>query len=286
MNIFNGLEKFGLDVSGQVDLFGDEKKNEAQNQNAVQKQAEPVETDFLLDKNVRCTVCDHSFKTKAVKTSKLRRLEPDKDLRPRFQYIDTLKYDVTSCPYCGYTAMNRYFEHLSSLQMKLIREGVSTKFTATVVDVPEVFGYDYAIEKYKLSLFNTIVKKGANSEKAYTCLKISWLLRGKQEELIKNGAAEDSEEIKQCKAEERYFYEQAYEGMNKAISSESFPICGMDQNTMDLLLAAMAFILDKCEESYRFLSRMLTSRTAGANIKNRGLDLKEEIVVKLRNNKA
>lgn len=287
MNIFEGLEKFGLDVSGQVDLFGDEKKNEnAQNQNAAQKEAEPTETDFLLDRTVRCTVCDHSFKTKAVKSSKLRRLEPDRDLRPRFQYIDTLKYDVTSCPYCGYTAMNRYFEHISTMQMKLLKEGVGSKFTATVVDIPEVFSYDYAMERYKLSLFNTIVKKGTTSEKAYTCLKLAWLARGKREELIAQGAAEDAENVQKCKAEEKAYYGQAYEGMVKAVATESFPICGMDQNTMDLLLAAMAFGLEKYEESYRFLSRMLTSRSAGSNIKNRGLDLKEEIVAKLRANKA
>ena len=78
------------------------------------------------------------------------------------------------------------------------------------------------------------------------------------------------------------YYAQAYDGLVKAIASETFPICGMDQNTMDLLLAEMAFALGKYEESYRFLSRLLTSRSAGSNIKNRGLDLKEEIVAKLR----
>lgn len=286
MNIFEGLEKFGLDVSGQFDLFGDEKKAEKEKADAeVAKEAEPVETDFTMDRTVKCTVCDKSFKTKAVKTSKLRRLEPEKDLRPRFQYIDTLKYDICSCPYCGYTGMSRYFEHLSSLQIKLIKEGVCSKFTASTTDIPEIYDYDYSIERYKLSLFNTIVKKGKTSEKAYTCLKLAWLCRGKAEEMIAKGAAEESETIKKCKAEEMAYYAQAYEGFVKAISSESFPICGMDQNTIDLLMAAMAFGLEKYEEAYRFLSRLLTSRSAGSNIKNRGLDLKEEIVAKLKSSK-
>ena len=55
-------------------------------------------------------------------------MEPDFDLRPRFQYIDTNKYDVSSCPQCGYTAMNRYFTHLSTGQVKMIEEGVCHKF--------------------------------------------------------------------------------------------------------------------------------------------------------------
>lgn len=283
MNIFDGLEKFGLDVSDQFDLYGDDKKDaKASDAGNAPKEAEPDERVFLLERNICCTVCDRNFKTRSVKSSKLRRLEPDKDLRPRFMYIDTLKYDVISCPYCGYTAMSRYFEHLSSLQIKLIREGVASKFNATTVDLPETFDYAYAIERHKLSLFNSIVKKGSISEKAYTCLKIAWLYRGRAEELAKKGEPADSETMKKCKADEMTYYAQAYDGLIRAIASETFPICGMDQNTTDLLLAEMAFALGKYEESYRFLSRLLTSRSAGSNIKNRGLDLKEEIVAKLR----
>ena len=40
------------------------------------------------------------------------------------------------------------------------------------------YSYEKAIERYKLALYNTLVKKGKNSEKAYECLKISWLYRG------------------------------------------------------------------------------------------------------------
>lgn len=91
---------------------------------------EPVhsETEFLLDKSIRCPVCDNVFRTRMVKTGRVKRMEPDFDLRPRFQYIDTNKYDVSSCPQCGYTAMNRYFTHLSTGQVKMIEEGVCHKF--------------------------------------------------------------------------------------------------------------------------------------------------------------
>ena len=63
----------------------------------------------------RCAVCDKVFKTKMIKSGRLKRLESDMDLRPRYEHIDTLKYSVISCPYCGYTAITRYFEHLLSL---------------------------------------------------------------------------------------------------------------------------------------------------------------------------
>ena len=178
MNLFAGLEKFGIKADNTTDLFEDEKKPAA-SADGGKTEAAPTEDSFLLDKAIRCTVCDKVFKTKMIKNGRIKRLEPDLDLRPRFEYIDTLKYDVASCPYCGYTAMNRYFEHVTSGQIKLIKEQVCANFKPTGSDEPAVLDYDQAIERYKLALFNTIVKKGKTSEKAYSCLKLSWLYRGR-----------------------------------------------------------------------------------------------------------
>lgn len=283
MGIFEGLEKFGLNMDGMGDLFGEEPENAKPAREEKAPVADEVkEEDFLLDKSVTCVVCDNTFITKALKSSKLRRMEPDQDLRPRYQHIDTLKYDVISCPYCGYTAMSRYFAHLSSLQLRLIRDGVCSKFHATTKEVPATYDYDVAIERYKLSLYNTVVKKGQTSEKAYTCLKMAWLCRGQIEELLQKGAVESSETIKKWRTQENYYYNQAYEGMIKAVASESFPICGMDQNTMDLLLAEMSYRLDKYDMASKLVSRLLLSQTANRNVKDKALELKQAIIAELK----
>ena len=86
------------------------------------------EAEYLFDKNVECPVCDSTFRTRVVKTGRVRRLESDFDLRPRHPDVDTIKYDVVSCPYCGYTALNRFFTDLTRGQKMLIREGVCSKF--------------------------------------------------------------------------------------------------------------------------------------------------------------
>jgi hypothetical protein len=56
----------------------------------------------------------------------------------------------------------------------------------------------------------------------------------------------------------------------------------MDQNTVDLLMAEMAFKLGKNNEASRFVSRLLLSRNAGSNLKKRAEDLKEELVAKAK----
>ena len=284
--ILSGLAKFGLDEKLVNSLFEEEESHERKSaQASAQKVVEPPkETDYLLLKSVRCPICDGTFRTPVIKTGKARRKDPDLDLRPRFEGIDTNKYDIASCPKCGFTAMHRYFGHLAPVQIKLIREGVVAKFKtppAKAITELEVISYDTAIDLYKIALYTSVVKTGKNSEKAYTCLKIAWLLRGKIEELSvdkeKNKAA-----IEVCEKDYATFYQQAFDGFVKAMASESYPMAGMDQSTTDLLIAAMAYNLGQYEYAARFVSQLIVSHTAPSNVKNRAHDLKEKIVVKLK----
>lgn len=283
MNLFAGLEKFGLKAEGTMNLFEEEKKVTVA-ADGTKKEEIPDEESFLLDKAIRCAVCDKVFKTKMIKNGRVKRMEPDLDLRPRFEHIDTLKYDVASCPYCGYTAINRYFEHVSGIQRKMIKEQVCANFKPSGNEEPKILDYDETIERYKLALFNTIVKKGKTSEKAYTCLKLAWVLRGKYESLDpKNPELE--QQRKECKEQEEAFYAQAYEGFNKAISSENYPMCGMDECTMDYLLATMAYHFKKYDVASKCIARIQQSAAASKKMKDRAYDLKEKIVAEIKMSK-
>lgn len=286
MGLLSGLEKFGLEQMDTTNLFEDEKKPKAEQQGQADapKEEKHLETEFLLLKSIRCPVCDHVFRTRLVKTGRVKRLEPDFDLRPRFAYIDTNKYDVSSCPKCGYTAINRYFSHITSGQVKLIDQGVHSKFKANTLvnaeDALEAYTYEEAIEYCKLALYCTMVKRGSTSEKAYECLKLSWLYRGWREKLESEGT-NDRELLSNVKAEEDAYYKQAYEGFMKAIASESFPMCGMEESTVNILLANMAFKLEKYDVSSKLVSAILASRVASRSVKDRAMTLKEEIIKKL-----
>lgn len=283
MNLLSGLEKFGLKATDTTNLFEEEKKV-AVAEDGTKQEAVPEEGSFLLDKAIRCAVCDKVFKTKMIKNGRVKRLEPDIDLRPRFEYIDTLKYNVASCPYCGYTAINRYFEHLSTIQVKMIKEQVCANFKPSGDVEPKLVSYDEAIERYKLSLFNTIAKKGKTSEKAYTCLNLAWLFRGKYESLDPKNP-ETEQERKECREQEEAFYAQAFEGFTKAISSETYPMCGMDECTMDYLLATMAYHFKKYDVASKCIARIQQSPAASKKMKDRAYDLKEKIVSEIKRSK-
>lgn len=284
-NLLSGLEKFGLSMDEEMDLFADDKKKGAEGNGQAANVEPPKEEDFLLDKKTECTVCGKEFIAKALKSGKLKRLESDEDLRPRHEYMDTLKYSVTSCPYCGYTAINRNFKAISSAQMKYIREGICSKFkNDNPTEQFATYSYDKAIDMYKLALFNSIAKKGKTSEKAYICLNISWLLRGKAEE-IENNPEGNKALAEVVRKEELAFYQQAYEGFLKAIASEMFPMCGMEESTVEYMMAVIAMNLGKMDVASRFVSSILGSQAANRRLKDKALELKGKIIAKIKEQK-
>ena len=286
MDLLSGLEQFGINVEQEnTEIYAEEKHKE---QNKVKTSDEKTvvrakrpETEFLFTKRIRCTICDRVFDVRMVKNARVKRLQPDFDLRPRFENIDTLKYDVYACPYCGYAAMGRYFEHLTKGQIQLVKDNVCANFKRTGDAEPDSYTYEQEIARYKLALYNSIVKRAKTSEKAYTCLKISWLYR----EMVGMDAASEEEKAKKAEYEklQEEFYKEAYEGFQKALATETFPMCGMDSFTMDYLIASMACHFKDFSYASKAVSNILSSQIADRRIKNRALELKEEIIAQIRN---
>ncbi len=271
-NLFAGLENMGIHVDKKLDVFSEEKKEEKV-EGEQNNPKETTEEDMLFDKSYTCPVCDGTFKCKMVRTGKAKLISADLDLRPKYKGIDPLKYDAVLCPKCGYASLNRYFNFVMASQAKMIKESISQTFEYVPPEDDAVYSYDEAIARHKLALLNTVVKKGKTSERAYTCLKLAWLCRGKQEEMEEQGCP--AEEIKSVQEEEKEFLENAYEGFETAFSKENFPMCGMDQYTVIYLVAELARRIGKMEEAKSWVSRVLVARDANRRIKEKARSLKE-----------
>lgn len=270
-NIFAGLESLGFKNVEKVDVF---QENEKEKEEAQVEKKEISEEDLIFDKSYTCPVCDNEFKSRMVRTGKVRLIGADSDLRPKYQGVDSLKYDAILCPKCGYAALNRYFNFVMSGQAKSIKE----KITATFNYQPEsskVYSYDDALMRHKMALLNTIVKSGKNSEKAYTCLKMAWLCRGKRESLLQGDYTK--EEIAELVEEEKELLTNAFEGFEAAFGKEDFPMCGMDEYTMMYLLAELARRIGRNEEAKRYVSKVLVARNAQRRIKDKAYALKEKL---------
>lgn len=274
-DIFSGLEGMGLGGLSGVKIYDEEKKPANGSNSSGQPQQKVVaEEDYIFEKKMQCPVCDKEFHAKTVKTGKPRLIGSDSDFRPKYSGIDSIKYDAIVCPHCGYAALSRFFGYMTSVQARLIKENVSAKFKK-LPETGATYTYDEAINRHKLALLNAVVKKAKASERAYTCLKIAWLYRGKKESLMsdpKNGA-----EVKVCEQNENEMLKNAYEGFLIAHQKEDFPICGMDDSTFEYLLADLAVKNEKYDIAVRLTSGIIVSRTANAKIKEKARTLRDTI---------
>lgn len=273
MGIFSGLKNLGLgDLEGK-NLFEEETKAAEQ----AAEPPQPEEKDYILDKSFTCPVCDKNFTARVMKTGKAKLVSMDLDLRPRYVGVDATKYDVELCPHCGYAALTRYFTALTSGQIHLINDQISNKVKLQQY-TEEYYTYEEAMERYKVALACAMVKKAKNSEKAYICLKSAWLVRGYREELESKRQLQPNQKV-ELDAQEMEYLQNAFKGFVEAQKSERYPMCGMDEYTMDYLTAALAYEVGELDVASQCVSRLLSSM-ANNRVKDKARDLKDLIVAK------
>lgn len=278
--MLSGLSDLGLGNLENIDIFEneDEKKKEVQ-----QKVPEVLEKDLIYDKTYTCPVCDCSITAKIMKTGKAKLQGTDKDLRPKYEAIDAQKYDVIQCPHCGYAALSRFFSQVTSTQAKLIKEQISQKVHLHTYK-GEIYTYEEAMERYKMALANAVVKRGKNSEKAYICLKTAWLVRGYAESLAENDST-PYDKLEALKASEQQYLRNAYKGFTEALKSEGFPMCGMDETTINYLLAVLALQCGDYNTASKMVAKLLTDTAVNARIKDKARELKDEILAGMKKSK-
>ena len=272
--LFSGMGEFGLDrLSSELEVY--EKATEETKSEAEAQVKQIQETDYIFDKTMVCPVCDQNFKTKTMKAGKVKLLSMDIDLRPKYQEVDSLKYDAIVCPACGYAALRKFYNMVTNGQIRAIKEKISVNFKGINQEL-ETYTYDDAIARHKLALVNAIVKNAKDSERAYICLKTAWLIRGKRETLPED-TPNYEEEKRKLQEEEYQFLEKAYHGFKMAFPKDLFPMCGMDEDTCTYLVAELARRSGEFDDASRWISKLLVSRTANDRIKEKGRDVKELI---------
>lgn len=273
MGILSGLSNMGLGQLENLDVFDSEENKEAI-VDPVSQQQPPEETEFIYDKRYVCPVCNKDFMNKTIRNSKMRLIKQDRDLKPIYQHIDSVKYDVISCTHCGYTTVDKWFEKVSGKQIDLIKANICANFKERRQN--DTISYDEAIERYKLALATCIVKRGSNSEKGFTCLKYAWAVRGKRQLLEEIGELDSI--IEELANDEKELLHHAYEGLRLARENERPPIAGMDTLTVDYILATILIDEGRLDEAAKIVLSILQSRVASSRIKDKASDLRIEIL--------
>ena len=273
--ILSRLDKFGLGSLKGIDIYQDkQKESKTKGDNIGGVVMEVSEESILFDKSYTCPCCGEGFKTKAVRVGRNALVRLDGDLRPVYKYADATKYDAIVCSKCGYAGIIKNFDTISDRHIKSIREKISVKFKG-IDETKKTYSYEEAIERTQLALLSTVIKCGRNSEKAYICLKLAWLTRGMKEALDKE-ASDYSAKYEKLESIEMNYLKNAYDGFADAYMNEKFPICGMDENTLCIIMAETGRKLDKKHEALRYLETVIMSKNATDRLKDMARDIREK----------
>lgn len=230
-----------------------------------------AEAELVFKKTFKCPVCDKEFKNLTVKQGKARPEGTDLDLKPRYKNIETLKYDILLCPNCGYAALEKYFNRVSMRQIKELSVKIKDSFAVKIEDKDELTFEDAAL-RYRLALLSCQVKGVKESETGYVCLKFGWLYRSYLMTL-------DENDTHRAEAEEKmdYFLNKAYDLLLFARQNEHGNIAGMDETTLDCLLAGLSLYVKRYDETKRLVGGVLTSRIATKRAKDHAREIKEAL---------
>jgi hypothetical protein len=162
----------------------------------------------------------------------------------------------------------------------LIQEKIRSNFNPRDTEIPDIYTTEMAISRMKMVLLCTVSKGGKDGEIGQVCLKICWLYQDLADELQESDPGAQEKKILYLKESENAAMN-AYEHLSNARMHENFPIAGMNETTLDYLLAYFSYKKGEYQQAMHFLSGVITSRNTTPRLKDKSIELKELVSEKL-----
>lgn len=256
VGIFEELKELGLQNLDKVEIFASQ---EVETKKDGSKQVNKLTVEEIVyDKSYSCPVCGDNFKSKTIKSGKNRLMTVELDLKPIYDIVNPLYYEPVICEKCGYAALMKNFNSISSIQARWVREQITTQYKP--YQYPKIMTAEEAIRKYKLVLLNAVVKKAKDGEKAYVCLKIAWVYRDLKLE-----------------KEEHNFLKYALTGFLNAYNKEGFPIFELDELTVAYIIADIYRRFKDYSKALQWVGYVVLDRSVSLRLKTKALHLKSVI---------
>lgn len=243
------------------------------------------EKTLILDRTYTCPICDSKIKAKSVKTNVAKFVGTGPDLRPMHSNINVTKYETVCCNQCGYAALAKDFKNTTQVQRKLLREKIQANYKSHEEVPCDAYSIETAISRLKMALLCTVTKMGKESEVGNICLKISWLYQDLADEVAEDDPNAEAKKNNYL-AEAHNASMNAYEHLSKARMEEDYPIAGMNEATLDYLLAYLGYEKGEYQTAMQYLSGVVATRGISARLKDKCLELKEILNQKLHGSEA
>lgn len=227
--------------------------------NTEENENEGLSKDYYIIRETTCPNCEENFKYVAIRTRRIRFKTSHQSLRPEYYNEEPLLHDVMFCPNCGYARLKSKFDSLRDTQKEIFQEEVGNKFKKqeNILNIT----IEQAILRYKFAIVSAKIMNFPPSEIAMVYYKLSWLY-----EISRN----TNGYLDSIKNALNYF--------EKSLLEETFPVMSMDIHTVEYIMAYIFKVLGDDRSCIRYCSEIVISDNANDRIKNRAIDLKNELL--------
>lgn len=215
----------------------------------------------LMQKDYDCPICKARFKAPRPRTAKLSLIGTDNDLRPYYEGIDTIMYEVVACSSCGYVSAANTFDIMDNLSAERIKINLM-KMSVRKIYLEEITE-DEAIERYLTAIRLLEFKSHLDSEAYFLYSRLSWLYRVKDDE--------DSLE------NEFLSMKKAFDFLENAYRNEPMPFLEMDQSTVVFLLGETGRRIGNYDKANRYIGMSILDPKASPDIRERAKESKRLI---------
>ncbi len=212
----------------------------------------------LIQREVDCPICGSRFKAPRPRMAKLVPIGQDNDLRPYYENVDIVCYEVLVCTHCGYTAHSSCFENFDKVELERTKKGLAT-VNPQKTFYSEVTTED-AIDRYICAINLLAFKKTLPSEYYFLYSRLAWLYRS-----INTVDALENEYLSLKKA---FVY------LEEAYNKEKPPFFGMDEPTTIFVLGEMARRIGEYDKAGVYIGKSILDHKSTEELRNRAKETK------------
>ncbi len=215
----------------------------------------------ILEKKMSCPICHEQFVTPRARMPKIRLHEIDTDLRPYYEGIDVVAYEVVTCPNCGYSAIFKTFDNITEARRQEIADFMKDKYQKK--EWPKIVDTQTAIEKFLLALQCLTPKHSNIGEHAYIYLKMAWLFRVHTRE--------------DAKEKEQFCLQKFVECAEQTFAEVRFPILDFEESVFLYLIGEECRRIGDYERAYKYVGKVLLDKNSSDKLRERAKDVRDLI---------
>ncbi|MDD4801947.1 MAG: DUF2225 domain-containing protein [Syntrophomonas sp.] len=216
---------------------------------------------FTFDKDTVCPVCDKTFMTKMVRSSKLRLKGHNPDLRQLFIDFDPIWYMVYVCPHCHYANFNYEFKQVSAeIKGMILKEKDNLKKQFNI-SFSESRRLNEVLNSFYLVLHILyLAKKPDQARIAKVWLRLSWLYED----------ADDQEMYRLSTEKALEAFKETYFNSRRNTSPEQ-------EQRLALLLGELSMRIDQLDDAAKFFRNAILRKGGNATINRQAEDRIQEL---------